>query len=143
MLETLRLIYPEDARRLLYKSVPWLEKQWCHRLRAREAKAIAMSPDATAPATTATPAAGARLARVGPRATDVYLWCVLLGDTALGFEVLEHCLEPMRAALLGAHLCNEMARLLPIFQSELVESGRKHEAWAIELLCAPITLAHA
>ena len=71
-------------------------------------------------------------ARVRP--IDVYLWCVLLGETEMAVEILKVSNDPLRAAITGAHICNVMAEKLPIFQAELEGIGAQHEQWAIELL---------
>ena len=54
-----------------------------------------------------------------PKAIDLYLWAVLLGNTPLAMGLLPSCSEPLRAGLLGALLCNRMAAALPLDAIEL------------------------
>ena len=59
---------------------------------------------------------------------------VLLGNTELARVLLGTCEEPMRAALLGAKLCNHMAELLTIEAQMLERCAKQHEDFAINLL---------
>ena len=70
----------------------------------------------------------------GIRALDLYIWAVLLGNTELAIVLLGECQDPMRAALLGARICNHMADVLPIERDGLKEDASKHEDFAIALL---------
>lgn len=70
----------------------------------------------------------------GIRALDLYVWAVLFGNTELAMVLLGTCADPMRAALLGARICNHMADVLPIESESLEEAARQHEDFAIALL---------
>jgi hypothetical protein len=72
--------------------------------------------------------------KIGPRWLDVYVWAVLLGKTDLALSLVTACQEPMRAAVIGARLCNEMATLQPLHQVSLAAASARHEAWAMSLL---------
>ena len=71
-----------------------------------------------------------------PKAIDLYLWAVLLGNTPLAMGLLPSCSEPLRAGLLGALLCNRMAAALPLDAAELRAAARKHEDFSESLLDA-------
>ena len=116
----IRHFYPDEAWSLLTAAVPWLGKQWRHKLMNKCNGDVSQLTQ--------------RQLQKLVRPIDVYMWSVLAGDLAIGFELLEVCHEPLRAALLGAHLCASMAEMLPIFHAELTEAAHQHEKWAIRLL---------
>ena len=76
------------------------------------------------------------LQKSSPKAIDLYLWAVLLGNTPLAMGLLPSCSEPLRAGLLGALLCNRMAAALPLDAAELQAAARKHEDFSESLLDA-------
>ena len=59
---------------------------------------------------------------------------MLLGNTELAAVLLTACEEPIRAALLGARICNQMAERLPIESENLKADAARHEAFAVDLL---------
>ena len=71
-----------------------------------------------------------------PKALDLYLWAVLLGNTSLAMGLLPACQEPLRAGLLGALLCSRMAAALPLDVVELQAAARKYEDFSESLLNA-------
>ena len=76
------------------------------------------------------------LQKSSPKAIDLYLWAVLLGNTPLAMGLLPSCSEPLRAGLLGAFLCHRMAAALPLDAAELQAAARKHEDFSESLLDA-------
>ena len=72
--------------------------------------------------------------KVGCRVVDLYVWAVLLGNTEMALTMLPFVQEPMRAAIIGARLCGNMAERLPLHAKKLEEAKEQHEDFAIELL---------
>ena len=147
--------YPVEVWELLDRVVPDLVLYW----RKKTASVPRRQPDAEAgaPAPASAPtSAPAPLLRVpsryvpldeesaeevlsngkgpGPRWLDVYIWAILLGQHKLALALLPSCREPMRAAVIGARLCTEMANALPLHALSLAAAARDHEATAIRLL---------
>ena len=120
--------YPKDAWSLLSEVVPSLCKYW-------EAKAVKYLHEGTA-GTPGSPTKGASTqdVKIGCRALDLYVWAVLLGNTDLALTLLPFCQEPMRAAIVGARLCQHMVQRFPLDKQVLQEARDAHERFAIDLL---------
>uniref|UniRef100_A0A7S3B8D3 Ion transport domain-containing protein n=1 Tax=Haptolina ericina TaxID=156174 RepID=A0A7S3B8D3_9EUKA len=106
--------YPADVWEMLCKVTPGFQRYWGHKLQ----KKTKMSAEE----------------RVGVRALDIFLWSVFLGNNELASVLRTECQEPMRAALLAAKVCLEMAELLPIESADLQTAADEHEDWAIKVL---------
>lgn len=161
--EAIQTCYPDDVWDFLQRAAPWFARMWRHKMThsfSKEYKKAlgrgasnyydgrdsmeGASPASAGRHTTEMPAPPAGLARINSqfikdtdakvRAIDVYIWCVLLGDTDMAMAMLDVSNDPLRAALIGAHLCNVMAERLHIFEEELTEMGEVHERWAVDLL---------
>ena len=103
-----------------------------------------------------------------PKALDLYLWAVLLGNTPLAMGLLPACQasrrppkrnahhskvwlhtrhltpglpacqEPLRAGLIGARLCSLMAAALPLDVRELQVAAHKHGVSSCVCSCFPV-----
>jgi hypothetical protein len=108
--------YPIEVWRLLQEVVPGLTLYWLAKLKILNNET-----------------SGAHK-KLGARWIDVYVWAVLLGNTDLAIMLLPACQEPMRAAIIGARLCEYMAGRLPLHRLNLMEAARQHENFATNLL---------
>lgn len=119
--DAVRDYYPVEVWRLLQDVVPGLCLYW----RAKLIKSFRLAEMDTS---------GKEPPKLGVRWIDVFVWAVLLGNNKLASLILPACQEPIRAAIIGARLCNYMAGKLPLHQIALREAASEHEGFAINLL---------
>ena len=122
--EAIKEYYPVDVWKMLQSIVPGLTLYWITKL--RKLAITEMNPDSDS--------APKKVQKLGARWIDVYVWAVLLGNTELAIMLLPSCQEPMRAAIIGARLCNAMGTKLPLHKVELEASALQHEEFAVKLL---------
>ena len=112
--------YPVEVWAVLQETVPGLTLYWHAKL--TKFFAVLASDDA------------AQAPKLGARWLDVFVWAVLLGNTELATLLMPGCQEPIRAAIIGARICNYMADKLPLHQVDLRGAAVEHESFAVMLL---------
>ena len=128
--------YPRAVWDFLEEVIPGLNCFWRHKMEQKAKKYEVMYEQLIAEGQS--PRAASDKAkhenRLGVRLLDLYVWAVLLGNTELAKVLLGNCDEPMRAAILGARVCNHMAENLPVESFNLLAAAREHEEFAVNLL---------
>ena len=110
--------YPKDVWDHLNRVVPGLTLYWMDKVKSHAEKANQSGSHAP----------------LGCRWIDVYVWAIFSGNNELASGLLPACQEPMRAAIIGARLCNDMKEALPLHAVVLAEASSMHEKWACRLL---------
>ena len=124
--------YPHEVWSMLKQIVPGLTLYWETKLYRR------LHPEddggSAAGQAEGIGAQSHRIAGIGARFIDVYVWAVLLGNKELALALLPACREPIRAAIIGARLFKFMADTLPLHATELMNAANDQETWALNLL---------
>ena len=122
--DAVRDYYPEEVWKLLQGVVPGLTLYW----NAKLTKLFRLGAHETGGM-----GSGDR-PKMGARWLDVFVWAVFLGNHQLASMILPACQEPIRAAIIGARLCNHMADKIPLQHIELRACAAAHERFATSLL---------
>ena len=110
--------YPKDVWATLKHVVPGLTLYWMDKVESHAKKEKS----------------GGTHGALGCRWIDVYVWAIFSGNNEMATALLPACQEPMRAAIIGARVCNYMKEVLPLHAVELAEAALGHEKWACGLL---------